>query len=49
MAQTEHDLRAQLRLYAEKFEQFQDTLTKSNDVFGSFKREMNKVGVFGCG
>jgi hypothetical protein len=28
---------------SEKFEQFQDTLNKSNDVFTTFKKEMEKV------
>eukprot|EP01112_Ceratiomyxa_fruticulosa_P006757 TRINITY_DN1763_c0_g1_i4.p1 TRINITY_DN1763_c0_g1~~TRINITY_DN1763_c0_g1_i4.p1 ORF type:complete len:349 (+),score=85.39 TRINITY_DN1763_c0_g1_i4:243-1289(+) len=40
---TEQELRAQLSLYAEKFEQFQETLTKSNDVFATFKGEMEKM------
>ena len=39
------DLRGQLSLYSEKFEEFQKTLTKSNEVFGTFKKEMDKVGV----
>ncbi|XP_024515052.1 beta-taxilin isoform X1 [Selaginella moellendorffii] len=40
---TEQDLRSQLALYGDKFEQFQDTLTKSNEVFASFKQEMEKM------
>jgi len=43
LAKTENELRAQLALYAEKFEQFQDTLTKSNDVFTTFKQEMERM------
>lgn len=43
LAKTESELRAQLSLYAEKFEQFQDTLTKSNDVFTTFKQEMERM------
>lgn len=43
LAKTENELRAQLSLYAEKFEQFQDTLTKSNDVFTTFKQEMERM------
>ena len=30
-------------MYSEKFEQFQETLTKSNEVFGTFRKEMDKV------
>lgn len=40
---TEEELRYQLNLYAEKFEQFQETLTKSNEVFNTFKQEMERV------
>ncbi|XP_038672444.1 beta-taxilin [Scyliorhinus canicula] len=36
-------LKAQLKLYAEKFEEFQGTLTKSNEMFGSFKEDMEKM------
>lgn len=43
LAKTEGELRNQLSLYAEKFEQFQDTLTKSNDVFTTFKQEMERM------
>lgn len=43
MAKSEKELRSQLTLYAEKFEQFQETLTKSNDIFNTFKLEMEKV------
>ena len=28
-------------MYTEKFEEFQKTLTKSNEVFGTFKKEMD--------
>ena len=30
-------------MYSEKFEEFQQALSKSNDVFGTFKKEMDKV------
>jgi len=40
---TEIELRQQLAVYSEKFETFQDTLSKSNDVFGTFKKEMDKM------
>ena len=33
----------QLSLYTEKFEEFQSTLSKSNEVFTTFKQEMDKV------
>lgn len=33
----------QLALYSQKFEEFQTTLSKSNDVYASFKNEMEKV------
>ncbi|XP_048841796.1 beta-taxilin isoform X2 [Brienomyrus brachyistius] len=36
-------MRAQLILYSEKFEDFQNTLAKSNDVFANFKQEMDKM------
>jgi len=31
-------------MYSEKYEDFQSTLTRSNDVFSNFKSEMEKVG-----
>lgn len=34
----------QLALYTEKFEEFQNTLSKSSEVFTTFKQEMEKVG-----
>lgn len=43
LTQQEADLRGQLSLYSDKFEEFQKTLTKSNQVFGTFKKEMDKV------
>lgn len=36
----------QLSLYTEKFEEFQTTLSKSNEVFTTFKQEMEKVGAY---
>ncbi|KAM8809868.1 beta-taxilin [Eudromia elegans] len=36
-------LQAQISLYSERFEEFQKTLTKSNEVFASFKQEMEKM------
>eukprot|EP00898_Chlorokybus_atmophyticus_P005785 jgi/Chlat1/6207/Chrsp44S05745 len=43
LARTEGELRGQLAMYGNKFEQFQDTLTKSNEVFATFKKEMEKA------
>jgi len=39
----EKELSTQLAYYAEKFEQFQETLTKSNEIFTTFKQEMEKM------
>ncbi|XP_037700535.1 beta-taxilin [Choloepus didactylus] len=36
-------LQAQLTLYSGRFEEFQKTLTKSNEVFATFKQEMDKT------
>jgi hypothetical protein len=36
-------LLTQLALYTEKFEEFQNTLSKSSEVFTTFKQEMEKV------
>lgn len=33
----------QLSLYMDKFEEFQSTLAKSNEVFTTFRQEMEKV------
>ena len=33
----------QLTVYSGRFEEFQSTLTKSNEVFATFKQEMEKV------
>eukprot|EP00731_Ephydatia_muelleri_P032196 Em0023g703a len=43
LTQQEMDLRGQLAMYSEKFEEFQQALSKSNDVFGTFKKEMDKM------
>ena len=45
LTQQEAELRGQLSLYSDKFEEFQKTLTKSNQMFSTFKKEMDKVGV----
>ncbi|XP_067097927.1 beta-taxilin isoform X2 [Osmerus mordax] len=36
-------MQAQLVLYSQKFDEFQTTLSKSNDVYASFKQEMEKM------
>ncbi|XP_028820606.1 alpha-taxilin [Denticeps clupeoides] len=43
MKQQEVHLKQQLSLYTEKFEEFQTTLSKSNEVFTNFKQEMEKM------
>uniref|UniRef100_A0A671T7Z4 Eukaryotic translation initiation factor 3 subunit I-like n=1 Tax=Sinocyclocheilus anshuiensis TaxID=1608454 RepID=A0A671T7Z4_9TELE len=43
MKQQEVHLKQQLSLYTEKFEEFQNTLSKSNEVFTTFKQEMEKM------
>ncbi|KAM4632663.1 beta-taxilin isoform 2-T3 [Polymixia lowei] len=36
-------MQAQLTLYSQKFDEFQATLAKSNDIYVSFKQEMDKM------
>lgn len=43
MKEQELQLKQQLTLYMDKFEEFQTTLAKSNEVFTSFRQEMEKV------
>ncbi|XP_055978992.1 alpha-taxilin [Sorex fumeus] len=43
MKQQENHLKQQLALYTEKFEEFQNTLSKSSEVFTTFKQEMEKM------
>lgn len=33
----------QLTLYGQKFDEFQATLAKSNEIYSRFKKEMNNV------
>jgi len=40
---TEAELRTQLSIYTEKFNEFQTTLTKSNEVFATFKKDMDTM------
>uniref|UniRef100_A0A3B5B7C1 Taxilin beta n=1 Tax=Stegastes partitus TaxID=144197 RepID=A0A3B5B7C1_9TELE len=37
-------MQAQLALYAQKFDEFQATLAKSNEIYVRFKKEMDNVG-----
>eukprot|EP00128_Syssomonas_multiformis_P009696 Colp12_sorted_trinity150504_noHs@2509 len=39
----EQELRNEIAVYGERFEQFQDTLSKSNEVFDTFKKEIEKM------
>jgi chromosome segregation ATPase len=36
-------LRSQITMYSEKYDEFQQALARSNEVFSSFKNEMDKV------
>ncbi len=49
LTQQEIELRTQLSLYSDKFEEFQQTLTHSNQVFSTFKKDTDKVGVASLG
>ncbi|XP_015585769.1 beta-taxilin [Cephus cinctus] len=39
----ETSLRSELSIYTDKYDEFQNALTKSNSVFGGFKEEMEKM------
>lgn len=39
----EANLHSQVEMYTDKYEEFQTALTKSNEVFGGFNEEMEKV------
>lgn len=43
MQRTEIDLRSQISLYDEKYEEFQNALARSNKVFSGFKGDMELV------
>uniref|UniRef100_A0A8C6UVW4 Taxilin gamma n=1 Tax=Neogobius melanostomus TaxID=47308 RepID=A0A8C6UVW4_9GOBI len=43
MREQETQLKQQLSLYMDKFEEFQTTLAKSNEVFTTFRQEMEKM------
>ncbi|KAF2795613.1 hypothetical protein K505DRAFT_10129 [Melanomma pulvis-pyrius CBS 109.77] len=42
-SQTETELRTQLNIYVEKFKQVEETLNNSNDLFMTFRREMEEM------
>ncbi|XP_052185603.1 uncharacterized protein LOC127797106 [Diospyros lotus] len=44
LQETEKNLRLQLAADAEKFQHFQDALVKSNEVFQTFRQEIDKMG-----
>ena len=44
LTRSEQDLKAQVRQYVEKFRQVEETLGKSNDLFGTFRAEMEQMG-----
>ncbi|XP_077475774.1 alpha-taxilin-like isoform X4 [Stigmatopora argus] len=43
MKEQENQLKHQLSMYMDKFEEFQSTLAKSNEVFATFRQEMEKM------
>ncbi|XP_035276792.1 beta-taxilin isoform X2 [Anguilla anguilla] len=43
MKEQELQMKKQLVLYSQKFDEFQTTLAKSNDVYAAFKQEMEKM------
>ena len=42
-SQTETELRSQLNIYVEKFKQVEDTLNNSNELFLTFRKEMEEM------
>ncbi len=45
LARNEADLKAQVRQYVDKFRQVEETLVKSNELFGTFRGEMEQMSV----
>ena len=43
LEEQEKELRTQVARHSEKYKEFEQTLTKSNEVFQTFKSEMDKV------
>lgn len=48
MHEREKVLKEQLNMYTEKYADFQTSLQKSNDVFSTYKNEIEKVGLVKC-
>lgn len=46
MQTQEVGLRSQISMYTDKYDEFQNALTKSNQVFGGFNEEMEKVSLY---
>lgn len=46
MQEREKVLKEQLNMYTEKYADFQTSLQKSNDVFSTYKNEIEKVAFF---
>jgi len=45
LARSEAELKSQVRQYVEKFRQVEETLVKSNELFGTFRGEMEQMSV----
>ncbi|KAL1455087.1 hypothetical protein WDU94_009206 [Cyamophila willieti] len=43
MSKTESGLRNQITMYSEKYDEFQQTLSRSNEIFAGFKSEMESM------
>ncbi|XP_052001844.1 taxilin beta b [Xyrauchen texanus] len=43
LKEQENDMKTQLAVYSEKFDEFQGTVSKSNGVYASFKQDMDKM------
>ncbi|XP_017026918.1 alpha-taxilin [Drosophila kikkawai] len=43
LTEREHQLKEQLNIYTAKYDDFQQSLQKSNEVFGSYKQELEKM------
>lgn len=43
LQETEIGLRTQISMYTDKYDEFQSALTRSNQVFGGFNEEIEKV------
>lgn len=43
LTQQETELRGQLAMYSDKFEEFQQTLSRSNQVFSTFKKDTDRM------